>query len=130
MCEPVFSDEPYYEEGPVWSVQYIRTLPGMTRSYFANLKAEWRSLMEAAKKYNLILNYRVFLAPPTSPDDWDVMLTIEVKNMAVLDNFNHKLATVATKLRAAQPKQPGKTKPLIDVREILGMKLLREVTLT
>ncbi len=128
MCEPVFSEEPFYTDGPVWSVQFIRTQPGATRSYFASLKAEWQVLMEEAKRQGLVLSYRIFLAPPANREDWDVMLTVEVRNMAVLDEFGHKMSALAARVRSAQTKQASHTN-LTEVREILGMKLLREVTL-
>ncbi|HEX8110262.1 MAG TPA: hypothetical protein VF516_21170 [Kofleriaceae bacterium] len=100
----------------------------MTSRYFANLKAEWQTLMDEAKRHGAIRTYRLFLAPPANREDWDVMLAIEVENMAALDGFGEKMAALGARVRK-DTKRAGATTKLADVREILGMKLLREVAL-
>src|SRR5713101_5929538 len=103
-----------YTEGSVWSVRFVRTEPGKTRAYLKSLGAEWKRLMDEAKRQSVILSYRILVTSIANRDVWDVMLVVEVKNMAALDGFSEKMAAVATKV-AMKRSEFG---------EILSMRLL------
>jgi hypothetical protein len=113
-----------FAEGSVWSIQFAQTRPGMTKEYLRNLSANWTPLMDEAKREGLILNYRVLVSPHTNPSDWDVMLMVEVKNMAALDGYHERMVTVARRVRP----RLGKSN-CAQFRDLLGMKLVREVIL-
>ncbi|MFD5552724.1 hypothetical protein ACFWIA_02660 [Streptomyces sp. NPDC127068] len=116
--------DPPYSEGPVWSVQFMRAERGRTLSYLASLRSGWKPVMEAAKEKGLILGYRVLISPLAHPDDWDVVLVIELPNMAALDGYNEKLRELGGGLAA--PGNPDGSA----LHELMGMKLLREAILT
>jgi hypothetical protein len=115
-----------YREGSVWSVQLIQSKPGMTRKYLANLRAGWTPLMDRAKEEGLILDYRIMLAPLGSRDDWDVMIMVELENMAALDEYGQKMEALAADRRTNEALPPV---GCAQFRDLVGMKLLREVTL-
>ena len=71
-----------YTEGSVWSVGFVKTKPGMGKEYLKNLAANWRAMNEAAKKEGLVISYKVLQGAAANPEDWDIMLLIEYKNMA------------------------------------------------
>ena len=73
-----------YTEGSVWSVGFVKTVPGMTNDYYKNLADNWMKMNEAAKKEGLVLSYKVLYGPAANTEDWDVMLMIEYKNMAAI----------------------------------------------
>jgi len=113
-----------YIEGSVWSIQFAQTKPGMTKEYLQSLRAEWTPLMDEAKRQNVILDYRILLTPRSNPNDWNVMLMVEVENMAALDGYSEKMDALGKSLRSPEP-----ARRCAAFREILGVKLLREVTL-
>jgi len=74
-----------YENGPVWSVGYVETKPGMFDDYMAYLAGPWKVLQEAGKKRGDILAYHVLAVDSPREHESDVILLIEYKNMAVFD---------------------------------------------
>jgi len=80
-----------YSEGSVWSLQFCRVKPGQTRDYLNHLGKAWKPLMEEACRREIILSYRVLVSDLTRPDDWDIMMVVELKNMAALDGFREKM---------------------------------------
>ncbi|MFB7454567.1 hypothetical protein [Streptomyces sp. NPDC056194] len=114
-----------FSEGPVWSVQFAQTKPGLTNAYLANLAAKWKPLMEEAKRRNVIRGYRILVAPPAHRDDWNVMIVVEVENMAALDGYSERMAELA----AGLDRPEGRSQECAQFRELLGMKLVREVFL-
>jgi len=91
------SDRPY-TEGPLWQVQFIRTIPGMTALYLKNLSDGWIKLMRAAKDAGYIMDYKVLSAPPASENDWNLMLMYEIKNYAMLDGATEKMNALSKKV--------------------------------
>src|SRR5262249_35150711 len=90
-----------YTEDSVWSVQFARTKPGATNAYLEHLSKAWKPVMEEAIQRGIILSYRVLLSNYTSPNDWDVMILIELKDMAALDGYSERMGQVAKDLGAA-----------------------------
>jgi hypothetical protein len=74
-----------YDNGPVWTVGYIETKPGMFDDYMAYLAGPWKALQEAGKKRGDILAYHVLAVDSPREHESDVILLIEFKNMAVFD---------------------------------------------
>lgn len=122
-AEPARQAQPFTESS-VWSIQFAQTKPGMTKDYLANLGASWMPLMDEAKREGLIMSYRVLVAPHANQSDWDVMLMVEVANMAALDGYQEKMDDLAGRIR-----RPGDKQSCSQFRDMLGMKLAREVIL-
>jgi hypothetical protein len=114
-----------FREGSVWSVQFAHTKPGMTAEYLSNLRESWVPVMDQAKREDVILDYRILVSPHAGRDDWDVMLMVEVRDMAALDGYQGRLAGVASRAQ-----QPAIKRPCAQFRDMLGMKLARQITLT
>jgi hypothetical protein len=74
-----------YENGPVWTVGYVETKPGMFDDYMAYLAGPWKILQEAGRKRGDILAYHVLAVDSPREHESDVILLIEYKNMAVFD---------------------------------------------
>jgi hypothetical protein len=118
-----------YVEGSVWSIQFTRTLPGLSKEYLRTLGSEWKPLMEEATRRGLIRGYRVLICPLSHRDDWDVMLVVEVDNMAALDGYNDRMEGLVKELRGGagcSTLQETHGRP----PDLVGMKLVREITLT
>jgi hypothetical protein len=65
------------------------------------------------------------------PQDFDLILMLEVKNMAALDGFRAKEDAALQKVFGSNFEQASKdlTAKRVEMREIYGSKLLREITL-
>lgn len=118
-----------YTEGSVWSVGFVKTIPGMTNDYYKNLADNWLKMNEAAKKEGLVLSYKVLYGPAANTEDWDIMLMIEYKNMAAMDGMAEKMEALGTKLLGSQDTRKVGAIKRNEIREILGGKLVREIIL-
>jgi hypothetical protein len=127
--EPADDDGTPYTEGTVWSVQFARTQPGTSKPYLRSLAPRWKPLMDEARRRKLILDYRILLSPLAHREDWDVMIVVEIENMAALDGYNARLEELARELEGGS----GGCVSLFDTigrpPDFVGMKLLREVKL-
>jgi hypothetical protein len=74
-----------YDTGPVWTVGYVETKPGMFDDYMAYLNGPWRAIQEAAKRRGDVLDYKVLAVNQPRDHEADVVLLVEYKNMAVFD---------------------------------------------
>jgi hypothetical protein len=122
------SDAPY-TEGPVWTITMVKTKYGMTDDYLKGLAKTFKGTLDEAKKQNLIMDYKVLLGDSSSPHDFDILLLVEQKNMAGFDGAREKFDPIARKIEGTPDQQRSTAVQRIELREILGNKLMREITL-
>jgi hypothetical protein len=122
------SDAPY-TEGPVWTVTMVKTKTGMTDEYLKELAKTLKGTLEEAKKQNLVLDYKILLGNPATPQDFNVLIMVESKNMAAQDNTREKFDPIARKVVGTTDQQQAIQVKRLDIREIIGTKLMREITL-
>jgi hypothetical protein len=122
------SDAPY-TEGPVWTVTMVKTKTGMTDEYLKELAKTLKASLEEAKKQNLVLDYKILLGNPATPQDFNILIMVESKNMAAQDNAREKFDPIARKVVGTTDQQQAIQVKRLDIREIMGTKLMREVTL-
>ena len=118
-----------YTEGSVWSIGFVKTVPGMTNDYYKNQADNWMKKNEAAKKEGLVLSNKVLYGPAANTGDWDIMLMIEYKNMAAMDGMAEKMEALSGKLLGSQDTRRVGAVKRNEIREILGGKLVREIIL-
>jgi hypothetical protein len=122
------SDAPY-TEGPVWNITMVKAKSGMTDEYLKGLAKTLRGTLEEAKKQNLVLDYKILLGNAATPQDFDILIMVESKNMAALDNGREKFDPIARKVVGTTDQQQAMAVKRLDIREIIGTKLMREITL-
>ena len=122
------SDAPY-TEGPVWTVTMVKTKTGMTDEYLKELAKTLKGTLEEAKKQNLVLDYKILLGNPATPQDFNILIMVESKNMAAQDKTREKFDPIARKVVGTTDQQQAMQVKRLDIREILGTKLMREITL-
>ena len=122
------SDAPY-TEGPVWTVTMVKTKTGMTDEYLKELAKTLKGTLEEAMKQNLVLDYKILLGNPATPQDFNILIMVESKNMAAQDNTREKFDPIARKVVGTTDQQQAMQVKRLDIREILGTKLMREITL-
>ena len=122
------SDAPY-TEGPVWAITMVKAKPGMGDDYLKTLAKIYKSTNDEMKKQNLIMDYKVLLGTDANPQDFDIMLMVEFKNMAAFDGLREKADPIADKILGSEEVQRQGAIKRMEIREIMGNKLMREVTL-
>ena len=122
------SDAPY-TEGSVWNITMVKAKYGMGDQYLKGLAKTFKGTLDEAKKQNLIISYKILLGDAASPQDFDILLMVESKNMAALDNGREKFDPIAKKIEGSVEEQEKTATMRVELREILGSKLMREITL-
>jgi len=122
------SDAPY-TEGPVWNVTMVKTKAGMTDEYLKSLAKTLKASLEEAKKQSLVIDYKILLGNTSTPQDFDILIMVESKNMAAQDNAREKFDPIARKVVGTVDQQQALQVKRLDIREIVGTKLMREITL-
>jgi hypothetical protein len=122
------SDAPY-TEGPVWGITMVKTKPGMSDDYLKTLAKIYKSTNDEMKKQGLIMDYKVLLGNDANPQDFDILLMVEYKNMAAFDGLREKADPITDKILGSEDAQRQGAIKRMEIREIMGNKLMREVTL-
>jgi hypothetical protein len=122
------SDAPY-TEGPVWTITMVKTKAGMTDDYLKALAKIYKSTNDELKKQGLIMDYKILIGNDATPQDFDILLMVEFKNMAVFDGLREKADPIADKILGSEDAQRQGAIKRMEIREIMGNKLMREVTL-
>jgi hypothetical protein len=122
------AQEKPYKEGTVWQISFIKVKPGMFDVYMRDLAVQRKKLMDEAKKQGLIVSERMFAGSAAGRDDWDLMLMVEYKNWAAFDGLSEKFDALALKVVGSEEKQVQTMVKRADVREIIGDKVVQEIT--
>jgi hypothetical protein len=107
----------------------VRAKAGMTDEYLKGLAKTFTAAMDEAKKQDLIMDYKILLGDPATPQDFNILLMVESKNMAALDGFREKADPIARKIEGTPDQQRTTQTKRLEIREIMGTKIMREVTL-
>jgi hypothetical protein len=122
------SDAPY-TEGPVWQITMVKTKPGMDDEYLKGIAKTFKGSLDEAKKQNLILDYKIMIGEAATSQDFNILLMVESPNMAALDNAREKFDPIARKITGSPAAQLAAATKRLEIREIMGAKLMREITL-
>ena len=122
------SDAPY-TEGPVWNITMVKTKAGLGDEYLKELAKTLKASLEEAKKQNLVVDYKILLGDAATPQDFNILIMVESKNMAAQDNAREKFDPIARKIVGTTDQQQAIQVKRLDIREIMGTKLMREITL-
>ena len=87
-----------YTAGAVVNVGSLRTEPGQFEAYKAYLAGPYKKMMEEQKAAGIILDYKVYVTTPRSPDDPDIYLLTVYKNMTALDGLNERTDPIQQKM--------------------------------
>ena len=118
-----------YTEGTVWAITMVKTKPGMGDDYIKGLAKTYKAAMEEEKKANVIVSYKILLGESSNEADYNMLLMIEYKNMAAFDGLRDKLDPIAQKVLGSEDERRQAAVKRTEIREILGSKVMREITL-
>ncbi len=118
-----------YHNGSVWNIAFIRMKPGMETAYMNYLAGQWKANQEASKKEGIILSYKVLSVEGHGPGEWNLMLMTEYKNLASMEANEDKADALAQKVVGDDEKQRQGYRDRLEIREVMGDRLAREVVL-
>ena len=118
-----------YRNGSVWNIAFIRMKPGMETAYLNYLAGPWKANQEAAKKEGIILSYKVLGVEGHNPSEWNLMLMTEYKDLATMEANEDKADALAQKMVGNDEKQMQGYKDRLEIREVMGDRLAREIVL-
>jgi len=118
-----------YTEGAVWQITMVKTKPGMGDDYLKALAKIFKTTNDEAKKQGIITDYKILIGDSSTPQDYDILLMIQYPNMAALDGLRDKTDPIAGKLIGNDDQQRQMAVKRLEIREIMGGKTMREVTL-
>ena len=118
-----------YRNGSVWSLAFIRMKPGMESAYLNYVAGDWKKEQEAMKQAGYVLSYKVLATEGHTPGDWNLMLMTEYKDMASMEANEQKAEALAQKLFGGDDKVQQGYRERLEIREIIGDRLAREIVL-
>ena len=118
-----------YRNGSVWNVSFIRMKPGMESAYLSYIATDWKKEQEELKKAGLIVSYKVLTSEPHNPGDFNIMLMTEYKDLATMEANESKEDALAQKVVGDDEKQREGYRKRLEIREIMGGRLAREIVL-
>ena len=119
-----------YHPGTVWLLQFISVKPGMDSAYKEWLASDWKKEQEAFKSQGLIMDYKVLETESHSPNDFNMILMTESKDLATLEANERKFDAVAQQVSGPDEQQRQGYKNRESMREPLGTRVAREVVLS
>ena len=118
-----------YHNGSVWDVSFIRIKPGMDTAYMTYIAGQWKAEQEAMKKEGMVLSYKVLSSEAHNGTDFNLMLMTEYKDLATMEANEDKADALAQRVIGDDQKQMQGYKERLEIREVLGSRLAREIVL-
>jgi hypothetical protein len=118
-----------YTEGPVWVLTMIKTKAGLSDEYFKQISGTVKPVYDEEKKQKVILDYKIFEGDAMGPQDFNILILVEYPNMAALDGLRDKMDPILNKMMGSEDQRRDLAVKRLDIREILGTKTMREITL-
>ncbi len=118
-----------YRNGSVWDVAFIRMKPGMETAYLNYVATDWKREQEESKKAGLILSYKVLTTEPHNTGDFNMMLMTEYKDLASMEANEDKSDALSQRVIGNDDKQRQGYRERLEIREVMGNRLAREMVL-
>jgi hypothetical protein len=118
-----------YIEGPVWTMTMVRTKAGLGDDYLRQISGTVKPVYDEEKKQKIILDYKILQGDAMGPNDYNIVIIVEYPNMAALDGLRDKMDPLIEKVMGNEDQRRATAVKRLDIREILGTKTLREITL-
>jgi len=119
-------DKPY-TDGTVWDIGFIKLKANMGDEYLKGLANTWVKVHQEAQAQGLIVSFKVLSGGASNPDDFDIMLMTERKNMAAYDNSDAAWDAVYKKVIGGEEAVKVINEGRVEMREVYGGKRMREL---
>src|SRR5437868_8160358 len=118
-----------YNEGPVWTVSMIKTKTGLGDEYIKQITGTVKPVYDEAKKQKIILDYKILNGEASDRNDFNMLILVEYANFAAFDGLREKMDPLLAKVMGSEDQRKDMAVKRLDIREILGTKTMREITL-
>ena len=118
-----------YNEGSVWSITMIKTKTGLADEYIKQITGTVKPVYDEEKKQKVILDYKILNGEASNPQDFNILILVEYPNWAAFDTLREKMDPILAKVMGSEEQRKELAVKRLDVREILGTKTMREITL-
>ncbi|MEI8046489.1 MAG: hypothetical protein WCI92_03850 [Bacteroidota bacterium] len=122
-----FAQERTYQNGSAWTVSFVQIKNGMNRDYLNSLKTTWKAVQDEGIKQGLILSYKIFEGAAANPEDWQIMLMVEYKNLAGMEGNEDKWDAIQKKVVGNEEDQKKLRELRVNMRTMYGTKTVREI---
>jgi hypothetical protein len=120
------AEDKAYTEGHVWTITMVKVKYGMRDAYLNEVLPLRKKVEEEARKEGLLLSSHTLVGDPANRGDFDVLFLQELKNWATLDGLAAKMDAIEEKIVGPQDKQTQILTKRVEVREVLGEKMMQE----
>lgn len=107
----------------------IKTKTGLTDEYFKQITGTVKPVYEEAKKQKIVLSYKILDGEASDRNDFNILILVEYPNYAALDSLRDKMDPVLSKVMGSEDQRKDMAVKRLDIREIVGTKTMREITL-
>lgn len=121
------AQEAPYNQETVWTMTFVRIEPNRFDDYIKDLNGLWKKVYEEAMKDGTAISYKIISSDATREDDWNLLLMVEYKNMAVFDETDAKFRQIVAKLASEEQLEEG-VQIRAKIRTIVGNKLGRQMS--
>ena len=118
-----------YNEGSVWTLTMIKTKTGLDDDYFRQISGTVKPIYDEEKKQKIILDYKILMGDPHNRDEANIIIMVQYPNMAALDGLRDKMDPLVEKVMGNEEQRRATAVKRLDIREILGVRTMREITL-
>ena len=118
-----------YHDGSVWVIGVISMKPGMDNAYKNYVATDWKKQQEALKKDGQIISYMAIQTESHSATDWNMLLLTEYKDMATYEANQDKGDKMLQMVVGNDEKQMQGYRDRLQIREVLGNRLARQIVL-
>ena len=107
----------------------IKTKTGLGDEYFKQITGTVKPVYDEEKKQKVILDYKILNGEASDPHDFNILILVEYPNWAAFDTLREKMDPVIAKVMGSEEQRTQLAVKRLDIREILGTKTMREITL-
>jgi hypothetical protein len=118
-----------YNEGHVWTLTMIKTKTGLDDDYLRQITNTVKPVYAEEKKQNIIVDYKILMGDAHNRDEANIIILVEYPNMAAFDGLRAKTDPIAEKIMGNEDQRRDMAVKRLDIREILGSRTMREITL-
>jgi hypothetical protein len=118
-----------YTEGSVWTLTMIKTKTGFDDDYFRQISGTVKPIYDEEKKQKIILDYKILMGDSHNRDEGNIIILVQYQNMAALDGLRDKIDPLIEKVMGNEDQRRATAVKRLDIREILGTRTMREITL-
>jgi hypothetical protein len=118
-----------YNEGPVWTLTMVKTKTGLSDDYIKQIAGTVKPVYDQEKNEKIILDYKILNGEASNTQDFNILILVEYPNWAAFDDLRDKMDPIVEKVMGTEDQRRATAVKRLDIREILGTKTMREITL-